>query len=145
MRRGAVVIASSALLVVLTACSSYHPPSTTEADPARSGAPKPHQSPIATTANAICNAALTRHHVETASTTTVATIRAISGGHGLKPHALLPDAFRGTDGSAKAAWCWVPSGPARWTSYIATNGRAPIKIGVVDGDAQAPIGPYPFR
>ena len=83
--------------------------------------------------------------IATASATTVHAIRSLLGGHGVKPEPLLPDALRPAPPSAQAAWCWIAAGPNTWTACLAAEGIASQRVGTVSGDADPPIGPYPFR
>jgi hypothetical protein len=83
--------------------------------------------------------------IASASATTVGAVRAIKGGHGGRPQPLLPDALRPAPNSAQAAWCWIASGPDAWTAYLASPGVAAEHVGDLSGQADPPVGEYPFR
>jgi hypothetical protein len=83
--------------------------------------------------------------VASASSTTVGAVRAIEGGHGVRPQPLLPHALRPAPNSAQAAWCWTVSAPDAWTAYLASPGVAPEHVGDLSGQTDPPVGQYPFR
>lgn len=125
MNMARVTVVSAVLTaLVLVGCSS---PSQNASPTARQGR---------TTAMQTCRRALGQS-VASASTTTVAEVRALTMGPNQHP---ARKAFPRSEGSAPAAWCWT-GGSGNFVSYAATQDGQKFKLATFGGYSVTPSGP----